>query len=193
MGFSMNTERFTKVALGTAALVAGATSAYAQDASGAFFGLHGASANGEVDELLGTYDVSGSSFGAFGGYNFVNGDWTYGVELAYTSGFDIVDSPYSPSSVERIVDLRAKFGKSFGNTLVYGALGYTDAKITYFDGFAHEGASGMNVGIGFETTFQGKYFVGADVTSRRLTVDNTFGYADDVNLTTGSLRVGMRF
>jgi high affinity Mn2+ porin len=114
----------------------------AYDWTGAYFGGHVGYARGRVNNTLSdpTPDQSSSSFGALygglhAGYNhrFPSG-WLIGVEADlsfpnYLSADDVVWSRTTAvrdttEEIDYVGTVRARFGRTFGNTLVYGTGGW---------------------------------------------------------------------
>jgi hypothetical protein len=201
---NMTNKSFELAILGGAAALAGAASgAAAQDFSGLYSGVNlSFSVDGTVESgpffTPFDYSLNGNSGGLFAGYNFVQGNWVFGAELGWSDGFDIDFAGETYGTLANIVDVRARAGTVFGNTLVYGALGWWKGEIDDFIGPAGTPAidvDGMSFGLGFETAMGPKSFLGAEITRRNGSADDLFGinYLDDVDLTTASIRAGFRF
>lgn len=169
-----------------------ATHAAAQAVDGFYLGTSVAVNTGNFNVGFGDYSYAGSSLGIFAGYNRVVGDWVLGAELAYQSEA-ISDIPFETYGASDILDLKARFGKNFGQTYVYGALGYSSASATY-DNSNWGKMDGVNYGVGFETSIRENVFVGGEILHRDFSNDNTASnYFDDSPLTTASIRLGIRF
>jgi outer membrane immunogenic protein len=184
-----------------AALLAG-TAVQAQDVGG-FYGGVGVAANAGdfVADGNDEYSFAGGPGGSlFAGYNFVSGNLVYGAELAWSNGADNSDNNPYIGEITSLLDLRGRVGTMVGNTMFYGALGYSvgDMETDWNDATGGE-VSGMNFGAGFESALSEKMFVGGDITTRHLNGGGTLGgapgelYMDDANLTTVSVRLGFRF
>lgn len=212
------------VCVGGAALAAGSLAlqpAEAQGIEGPYAGLSLGLATGQPDASP-YYSFSGAVAGAFVGYNALMGDsmggsLVVGPELVWHNRANITagggmlvpfDLFYGDMSFRNIVDLRLRVGQTFGDSLVYGAIGWSRAtasgggKMGKFPVvLATKGpirprsstVSGLNLGLGFETGLGNGMFVGGDVTYRRL--GNSFNgkMGGSGNLTTATLRVGLRF
>lgn len=159
-----------------------------------------ASVNGDIEyplsgggTLITSYDPDdGEAWGGTVGYNFRSGDLLYGPELRYlkVNGVqqDTVDFFYT-------VDLRGRLGYAFGNTTVYGALGWTWARMKVHPrGFDSVDLNGVNLGLGIEYDFSEHFYVGADYTTRDLSGDfGGSGTPADVTADTATLFLGYRF
>lgn len=182
------------VAAGAALSVGGAQSVQAEPGiGGAYVGLGYGAFSGELGDSY-LYGTPSGAPNGFVGYNFVNGDIVYGAELTMwaDSTYEAYGGPYGYSS---LVDVKARVGKTFGNTLAYGTLGYFQTDYSYYDADYYGGtAKGWSVGLGFETEFSGNSFVGADVTHRTATSDSgQDGPKFGGPLTTVAVRAGLRF
>lgn len=183
-----------------AAVVALAGAAKAQDFQGAYAGLSYTKGSGSADSFGDTYSFDGNAGGGFVGYNFVQGDWLFGAELAFSSGgFD----SYYPNSApymrpENVRDLKLRAGRVFGKTVVYGVLGRSTMDVEMFadsNSLANGDASATTLGLGFETSIGNKAFVGGEYLTRDLDLSSGPAYyaQDGAKLNTLSLRVGLRF
>ncbi len=201
----MNNKTFERALLGSTAILIGAAGgAAAQDISGLYSGVALSFADADFTMFGGgaDYSVGGNSGGLFAGYNFVQGDWVFGAELGWTGGYDL-DMPYTDANLSDIVDIRARAGRVFGNTFVYGALGYWQGDIVFQDYCCpSEGkfdADGMSFAVGFETSMGANSFLGAELMSRNIDVGDfpdggpTNDYFDFDNLVTATIRAGFRF
>ena len=197
-GEKMHTKvNLTKIFVaGSAATIAATNSAAAQGFEGLFLGLGVASHSGQLgqgtdlDELyaVGSQPVAQ----AFAGYNFVNGDMVFGGEIAIHSSPSSADTNYG---VTKATDLKARVGRIFGNTMIYGSLGVSSGEYV-IDGDEYDEFGAVLVGVGFETNLTDSMFLGADLTARYITSD-TYGGAGKIGnygpMTTASSRGGMRF
>ncbi|PTQ74372.1 outer membrane beta-barrel protein [Celeribacter persicus] len=177
--------------------------AMAQDFTGFYAGLSGAFPfDSEMTyNFSDTDDLSGVAPGFFTGYNADLGGWVLGGEVAFNGGLDL--DGIDGAGIDNMVDLKAKFGRVFGKTYVYGILGYSkgEPNTTIYGNDAKDvEVEGMNYGVGVETMLKGSAFVGLELLSRDLDVDGTV-YGGDADpyyvgidkLTTASVRVGFRF
>jgi len=183
---------------GAAALVAMAGAAKAQDLRGLYGGLSYDRGTGDIAYDDGLYTFEGNGAGAFVGYNHVMGDWLIGAELAFSSGGYAVPEPsLSPSiDVGRVIDIKARAGRVFGQTLVYGVIGGSSADLRIESPATAEGrATGLALGLGVETSIGGKGFVGLEYLARDLDFDfdNAPAADEGATLDTITLRVGLRF
>ena len=183
-----------------AAMVAMAGAAKAQDLQGLYGGLSYSKGSGAAVDSNDTYSFDGNAGGAFIGYNFVQGDWLFGAELAFSNGgYDSTypnDTPFM--TVENTRDIKARVGRVFGKTVVYGVVGRSTMDIDMF-GPNQTGADGdataTTLGLGFETAIGAKAFVGGEYLTRDLDLsDGPAYYANGgTDLNTLSLRMGLRF
>jgi hypothetical protein len=186
----------TKIVRGIA-VVGGATvaasgalvsDAKAQGFEGYYGGLSYGSNFGEPYQYTDEYTFEGSSFGAFGGVNIpLNDDWMIGAELAVNGGAEMADGGYNPISVSNMMDARIRLGRTFGDTMVYGAMGVSTGGATseYDDGIR---LSGTNMGFGVEWNMYENMFLGGDYTTR-----NIEGGGIQGTLNNATVRFGMRF
>jgi opacity protein-like surface antigen len=180
--------------VGGAALASGALvaeEAQAQSIEGAYGGLTFGIASGSAD----IYSFSGLVAGAFVGYNMAMGDsfgsgaggMVVGPEFVW---FHRVNTDYDDVGYRNLIDLRLRVGQTFGDTLVYGAAGWSRANAVKFG--SSSSVTGWNVGVGFEMGLGSGMFLGGDVTYRRM--GDSFGkIGGNANLTTGTVRIGFRF
>jgi hypothetical protein len=182
-----------------AAMVAMAGAAKAQDLQGLYGGLSYSKGSGAAVDGNDTYSFDENAGGAFIGYNFVQGDWLFGAELALTSGgYDSADNGNPFMRAENLRDLKLRAGRVFGKTLVYGVVGRSTMDIDMFGTNATDSdgdASATTLGLGFETAIGAKAFVGGEYLSRDLDLSAGPAYyaQDGADLNTLSLRVGLRF
>lgn len=186
---------------GGAAMVAvAAGAAKAQDLQGLYGGLSYTRGAGEIVDGNDVYTFDGNAGGAFVGYNHVVGDWLFGAEIAFPNGeymaLEASDSPFIQA--ENVRDLKARVGRLFGRTLVYGVVGRTDLDFTVGNSPGETaGASATAIGLGFEAPIGNKGFFGGEYLVRKdLSFDggDAASYAEDGSeLNTLSLRMGLRF
>ncbi len=147
----------------------------------------------ELDGLtIGAGDLgleNGNVYGIFGGYNFQNGNFVYGVEARYLHVNGTIS--ISDAEFESILDLRGRIGYAFNDALmVYSAAGYSMVEAT--NGVVDIDLDGFNLGLGVEYNVTDSIFVGADYTTRDLEGETAiFNYEGTAN--TATLRVGFRF
>ncbi len=95
---------------------------------------------------------SANNFAVFGGYNHaIAPNWVLGGELEYGSAMSHNLMGPVDIDLENNINLRARGGYAFGNSLVYGTAGYGwsdwDVDVAGFSG----SADGFSYGVGFET------------------------------------------
>lgn len=194
------------VTSGAAVIAGSAGLAQAQDVGGFYGGVGISMPSGDGTFYGGsdTYSIDNGALGSiFGGYNVVTGSGlVYGGELALTQGGTIGGDGYYSDTFKlgTTIDLKARVGKVFGTTLVYGALGYSKTSIEDEYGYDYGDVDGVSIGAGFEMPISDNGFIGGDVTKRNLnpTGSGQYGiptseYVDGVDLTTVSVRLGFRF
>ena len=188
------------VFFGTAAMALSAASgAQAEEGIG---GVYGGLSFGSVinnDDFLGNgdeYVLDGSGVGAFVGYNVEKNNLVYGGELNYAGNIDANsngNSDYSGMGLTNVIDVKARVGRLFGTTLVYGAVGFTSAGVNASFGVPSS-AIGSNVSLGVEKTFSNNMFIGLELTHRNLNVeDGQYISNTKLKLDSASLRIGMNF
>jgi len=134
----------------------------------------------------------GSAFGVFVGYNWQRDNLVFGGDLRYLA-FDGITADAGGMNiieVDNVIDLRGRLGFDAGDTLFYGAVGYSLANAT--DAGGSFDMDGFNYGLGVEYNLNEDLFVGLDYTGRE--VDGTSGAANyESSLDTLTLRLGLRF
>ncbi|MEO8530526.1 MAG: outer membrane beta-barrel protein [Deltaproteobacteria bacterium] len=139
-----------------------------------------------------SYNLLGESHSLFGGYNWGNGPWVYGAELAINRGSvherSSDGTDYPGYKFDTMFDLKARVGYALGKTLVYGTLGYSSGEFTY-NGTDHYQSTGCLYGIGADYKVGSRYFVGAELTRRELSNSHPI----DSMINTLSVRFGMSF
>jgi opacity protein-like surface antigen len=158
------------------------------DWSGIYGGLSYSKAMGDIDFGDGSTDFEdGSAPGAFVGYNFQNGAFVYGAELAYQGFNDLKLDGFGGDGVHDGIDLKGRLGYSAGRALPYLALGYSMAK--YDDGIDDDiDLDGVSYGLGLDYLVTDNIFVGAEYLKRDMSSDDP-----DVSASTLGLRVGYKF
>jgi len=181
----------TKKLTFAAALVAfGTISGAAQaqtDWSGFYSGLsysdtNGAGIFGPPANIPGT--ASATQLGSFSGYNFQNGNWVYGGELAIQAGsgnLNVPAAPHQGTGIEVITDLKARLGYTYNNFLFYATVGASSDVIASdsplsLNPYVLTATVGTNFGVGAEMKFDNGMFVGLEYLARDLTGD--FGVFD---------------
>lgn len=179
----------------------------AQDWSGGYSGLGLSASRGtETEAIDGAQDIQedikGNQTALFAGYALQRGKIVYGGEVAYNHG-RVVISEQSPdlNYIDRLFDLKARVGYSFGKVLVFGSAGWARAD-TYYAGVdgADEPlhASGLSYGLGANYAVDENWFIGGEVLQRKLNlgegdIPGFEEWSTQWKFTTVQLRVGMRF
>ena len=185
----------TRVIAGGAAVAAGfAGASQAQDLNGFYTGLSLGVPSG--DFVIGgsdEYSHTGTASGLFAGYNHMMGDWMLAAELGFNKelGYGETDGDVYDANVSDSLTLKARVGRVFGNTLVYGSLGFVSADMNVFG--SDYSMDGTVIGAGVEHGIGSNGFVGLDFTSYDFNSGNYTTYVDDISLTTTSIRAGFRF
>ena len=182
------------IASGTAMAAGFAGASQAQDLNGFYAGLSLGMPSGDFtiggsDE----YSHTGTASSLFAGYNHSMGDWVLGAELGFNSelGFGELNGDSYDANVGDSISLKARVGRVFGSTLVYGSLGFVSADMNVFgNDFSMDGTL---VGVGVEQGIGSNGFVGLDFTSYDFNSGNYTVYVDDISLSTTSIRAGFRF
>lgn len=177
--------------------------AQAQDASiwaGFNAGLQASIGDGSQEYSSGPYDLEGNGYGLFAGYLWATGSWAYGVELAYAKAeFYEVDvdtgRKYKECDFNDTLDLKARAGYAIDQALVYGVLGYGFSEWDQCAGplSGLYDVEGVIVGAGVDYRLSDRFFVGGEILHRvmDLTIDPSTSF--DADLTTVTLRAGIRF
>jgi opacity protein-like surface antigen len=189
------------VAMGTAATV-GVTSAASanSDVEGLYagFGLNGWNGGiGDDTDPLYRYGITRNIASAFAGYNFVNGNNVYGVELAATGA----SGAAAYTGFGHLIDVKGRVGRTFGSVLAYASAGFSFGNVLWPDASAPWKTSGFNIGVGAEAMVTDHMFLGADVTTRFLNTPLPIGYWGGPGgnktrydpITSVTIRAGWRF
>jgi outer membrane immunogenic protein len=188
--------RLVAVTLASALTATVAQTGHAQDASawsGFNIGLQASKADGtQIYDPNISYDNQGNGFGVFGGYLFTSGPLAYGVEVAYTKTDYYqtdVNGPYRDYTFNHTLDLKLRGGYAVENALIYAVVGYNWAE--WEEGAPNDTyrAKGPLFGLGLDYLVTDRVFLGAEALRRTLDTD----YPHEVDVTTISLRVGMKF
>ena len=173
----------------------GITNVQAQDAgkwTGAYGGLTFSKSSGDmIYDDGGVFDLDGQARGAVLGYNYANGAWVFGAELAYSKG-RIEEVGNTDFGFESALDLKARAGYAMGNALFYGTLGATATQ--WDEGGSSFGGNGVLYGVGVDYLVSSNFFVGAEYVARNVTSDwNAGGSTLDADMNTLSFRAGIKF
>ncbi|WP_137112459.1 porin family protein [Rhodobacter sp. SY28-1] len=176
------------------ALALSGSAASAQDWSGPYIGASLGQGSGEVGVVttsgLDTLD-SGTVYGLFAGYNLQRNNMVYGAELAFQSG-DIKSAAFPTQGIDRLMDLKGRFGYAAGPSLVYGVLGYSTNR-AFVPGATSDG-SGYSFGIGYDYKINDAFTIGGELLSRKMQNDETADIFElEPDISTFSLRAGMKF
>lgn len=188
----------TAVKAGSAVIAALAGSAAAEDLQGVYAGLGFSKGSGDIAYDDGVYSFEGNAGSGFVGYNFLQGDWLFGAELSISNGGFAVPEPTISPGIEAgtVRDLKARVGRVFGRTLVYGVVGRSNVDLRIEAVPTAEGtATATALGIGFETALGSRTFVGAEYLARDLDffLPDAPRADEGATLDTISIRLGMRF
>lgn len=167
------------------------------DWTGAYAGLqYGRNGANYADEsTFQFFDFSdGTAAGGYVGYNLQRGAIVYGAELGYASvsGSEITVGG-GDDTVDSLLDLRVRLGYATGRTLIYGALGYSQADTT-INATSSVTLSGASFGVGLDALVTERLFVGLDYSRRDLSgSDDLSVYNFDSTIDTVGLRLGLSF
>ncbi len=149
-----------KIALALAALTAAATPAFAQDEAAPFNGAHVSAVVGYDKLDLNTSGVDnpdGVTYGVNLGYDLQRGNVLFGIEGEVTeSSAELKVGNTVVASASRDLYAGGRLGYVFGNTAVYGKVGYTNARIESTVG--NENGDGIRLGAGVEHKFGQNFF-----------------------------------
>jgi len=140
------------------------------------------------------FDMTGTGYGGFVGYNIQRGAFVFGGEAAITLGGLTFDDPDFALTFGNIIDLKARAGFTVGNALIYGVVGGAFATMSY-QGFDFP-SKGLAYGAGVEMSLGEHLFVGGEYLLRGLTGTNPSfpaGSSVSANINSAQLRVGWRF
>jgi outer membrane immunogenic protein len=156
------------------------------DWSGAYVGAQ--LGYGDVDSNGAGLDGYGWLGGIHGGYRWDLGNWVAGTELTWDkTAIDLGD--VAGDELDSVAALKLTAGYEIGNSLVYGALGYAQAKATV--GGVDLSDSGMVYGIGFDHALNDQWTVGGEVLEHKFDDFDSTGI--DLDATTLKAKVAMRF
>lgn len=120
------------------------------------------------------WDIGGTSYGGFAGYNIQRNRLVFGGEVAVTTGNVQIAGGFFPDyAYDLNVDLKARAGFAVGRALIFGEVGYGIAH--WGDDLAVEDTdlSGIIFGIGVDYAITDRIFVGIEYISRGLSgIDN---------------------
>lgn len=165
------------------------------DAS-AFEGFYGGLSVGTVSPDLTSTPSIDSAFGysLFAGYNHaIDSNWVIGGELSYgMSGDHGVSGAVTEVTLDDMVTLSGRIGYTFGNTMVYGRLGYQtgDLNATTLP-FALD-LDGVTYGIGLEHMFTDTLSGRIEVSRSVLDVSGPL-VPPGIELDTTSISIGVAF
>lgn len=156
-----------------------------------------------------TYDLEGTVYSGFTGFNLQSGSFVYGLEVGYiASGLDstgwtaagyfgypdIYDLHY-----KNLIDLKARVGFATGNVLLFAFVGGTTAQFEYSEGgvtFPESyTATGINYGGGVDLLVSDKFLLGVEYIIRDLSgeYDREDWTLGDINIQTVQVRAGVTF
>lgn len=160
------------------------------DWSGLYGGLSYSKSMGNYDNGGSVDFDDGTAPGAFLGYNFQNGAFVYGGELAYHKFNDTTLKGTPSTEANDTVDLKARLGYAAGNALIYGTAGYSMASIDTAGG--SQDFNGVNYGLGVDYLISDHFVVGAEYLKRNLSGQDSASGIDS-DLSTLGVRVGYKF
>lgn len=130
---------------------------------------------------------NGSVYGLRGGYDLDLGQWVVGGAL----GWDKTNLGLGTGSdrLNSIARLSARVGRDLGPTLVYATAGVARATADIGGAKLHD--TGWSAGIGADYRLNDRWTIGGEVLTNRFSKFG--GSALDVNATTASVNLGLRF
>lgn len=194
-----------KSGLLAAFLVLSPVSALAQDWTGAYGVLGFSSISGErlrYDSgfLTNTHENDGQLTSLAVGYNWQNGNWVFGGELARSTGEITFATLAAENYLDGMIDLKGRVGYAAGKVLLYGTVGWSRSE-RYFSGpVSNEPiqVDGMSYGLGVDMMVSERVLVGLEYQRRDLSqgVGDMVGFpneAYDYNVESVGIRLGFRF
>lgn len=141
------------------------------------------------------YDIEGTSYGGFAGYNIQRSNIVFGGEVGVSTGdVQIAGSIFPEYTYDFNIDLKARAGYAVGRALIFGEVGY---------GMAHWGGAntednnltGISYGIGVDYAITDRVFVGIEYIARNLNGVDTILVDREVNTSQQTItgRIGMNF
>ena len=195
--------RKTGVVAAAIIAVCGAAAAEPADWSGPYVGLVVSNEGGDQQYFdndvprpgptFPTY-LSGTTSGAFAGYNFQNGALVYGIEAEKTSG-SVAYGPFPDNRHSDFTEARVRAGYAAGKVLFYGAVGVSSS--TWVENTVDEiSAEGQSFALGIDAQLGQNMLLGVEEMRRNLDSEN-FNVAPQARFE-GSfdsvrLRLGVRF
>lgn len=165
------------------ALAALPAASFAQDWSGPYAGVQ---IGGSDIDTSGAADLTGdgNSFGAFAGYNIVNGTVVYGGEIDYDGTEYVLDG--TTNEVDSTTRLKGRVGADVGGGLIYGALGVVWASS---DQLGDD--TGLFYGFGYDYPIGNNLALGAEILQHEF--DDYNDSSIDVSVTTFKARLSVQF
>lgn len=119
------------------------------------------------------YDLEGTGFGLFGGYNWQRGRLVYGVELGFTKTDGTMPDATAGTYLKSTLDVKARLGRAFGEALVYGFAGLSAGDWTNepINTLTNPSMKGYNLGVGVDYSLSNGWAVGAEFIHRQLETD----------------------
>ena len=145
--------------IAAAAAATVASPAFAQTDEGSFQGAHveGVVGYDKLDvNTPGTKNPDGVVYGVAGGYDLQTGNVVYGIEGEATDSSAKIRQPGFAADAERDLYVGGRIGYASGKALIYGKVGYTNARIDSNLGATN--GDGLRVGAGVEYKLGGNLF-----------------------------------
>ncbi|MBL4807184.1 MAG: outer membrane beta-barrel protein [Rhodobacteraceae bacterium] len=164
-------------------------------------GIYGISTGGHDYSDIGNttpyviYDVDGTYYGGFAGYNFQRNNLVFGAEVAVSAAdVQVIDNAFPLYSYDSYIDLKGRIGYSFGNALIYGQIG---ASFAHWIGPGEEAnLAGFNYGAGIDYAISDRIFIGLEYFIRDMSSDDITGLLDttlQTNTQNIQVRIGFSF
>ncbi len=182
--------------------VLAATAPAGPDWGGFYLGAtYGFSTGGRTDYINPDFSypdlTSGSSYGAFAGYNIQRNNLVFGGEIAYSTVTNPSFGPvaFPASTFSYFLDAKARVGVALGKSLVYGFAGYSMTHYTQTNVANNWDMDGMNYGVGVDILLGEKFIIGAEYIVRDVSGATTINPAQtqESNLQAVQIRAGFKF
>lgn len=158
------------------------------------------------------FDLDGTTGGIYGGYNYQNGPWVFGVEgdaeIADVEG-DNPNWPFGDTITAKITSqgsARGRVGYVYNNNVMFygtGGIAFANIKTRYLSGVAIDSydqmRSGWTLGAGVEYAFAPNWTARLDyryadfgrITNHAATTDSGWNYHNDI--TEQAVRIGVAY
>ncbi len=142
---------------------------------------------GYGDASAGANDGSGATYGIAGGYDWDFGRWVAGAGLSWDK--TDIDLGGAGDSLDSVTRLGFRVGTDLGRTFVYATAGAARASADI--GGAGLDDNGWYGGLGADYAINDRWTVGGEILRDQF--DNFGGSGTDIDATTASVNLGLRF